>query len=129
MTEPAVNRNEKLAGFRRRSARGCAAVNKARFPSAAVPGAAFSAEPERRQLTVMFCDLVGPTALSARLDPEDLRAVIGAYHHCVVAAVLAEAADIGVAIDTISIISYMAIRNAPPVERTDDAMATRRRGL
>jgi class 3 adenylate cyclase len=30
--------------------------------------------PERRQLTVMFCDLVGPTALSARLDPEDLRA-------------------------------------------------------
>ena len=35
---------------------------------------------ERRQLTVMFCDLVGSTALSARLDPEDLRAVIGAYH-------------------------------------------------
>ena len=32
---------------------------------------------ERRQLTVMFCDLVGSTALSARLDPEDLRAVIG----------------------------------------------------
>src|SRR5262249_9184729 len=38
---------------------------------------------ERRQLTVMFCDLVGSTALSARLDPEDLRAVIGAYHRCV----------------------------------------------
>jgi class 3 adenylate cyclase len=35
---------------------------------------------ERRQLTVMFCDLVGWTALSARLDPEDLRGVIGAYH-------------------------------------------------
>jgi predicted ATPase/class 3 adenylate cyclase len=35
---------------------------------------------ERRQLTVMFCDLVGSTALSARLDPEDLREVIGAYH-------------------------------------------------
>ena len=31
----------------------------------------------------MFCDLVGSTALSARLDPEDLRAVIGAYHRCV----------------------------------------------
>src|ERR1700739_1876398 len=30
----------------------------------------------------MFCDLVGSTALSARLDPEDLRAVIGAYHRC-----------------------------------------------
>jgi hypothetical protein len=37
---------------------------------------------ERRQLTVMFCDLVGSTALSARLDPEDLRAVIAAYHRC-----------------------------------------------
>jgi class 3 adenylate cyclase/predicted ATPase len=38
---------------------------------------------ERRQLTVMFCDLVGSTALSSRLDPEDLREVIGAYHTCV----------------------------------------------
>jgi class 3 adenylate cyclase len=39
-------------------------------------------EAERRQLTVMFCDLVSSTALSARLDPEDLRSVIGAYHRC-----------------------------------------------
>jgi class 3 adenylate cyclase/predicted ATPase len=38
---------------------------------------------ERRQLTVMFCDLVGSTELSARLDPEDLREVIGAYHRAV----------------------------------------------
>ena len=38
---------------------------------------------ERRQLTVMFCDLVGSTALSTRLDPEDLREVIGAYHRAV----------------------------------------------
>ena len=38
---------------------------------------------ERRQLTVMFCDLVGSTALSARLDPEDLREIIGAYHRAV----------------------------------------------
>ena len=37
---------------------------------------------ERRQLTVMFCDLVGSTAMSARLDPEDLRGIIGAYHRC-----------------------------------------------
>jgi len=36
-------------------------------------------EAERRQLTVMFCDLVGSTALSTRLDPEDLREVIRAY--------------------------------------------------
>jgi class 3 adenylate cyclase len=37
------------------------------------------AEAERRQLTVMFCDLVGSTALSARLDPEELREVVRAY--------------------------------------------------
>ena len=37
---------------------------------------------ERRQLTVMFCDLVGSTALSARIDPEDLRSIITAYHRC-----------------------------------------------
>ena len=35
---------------------------------------------ERRQLTVMFCDLVGSTALASRLDPEDLREVLAAYH-------------------------------------------------
>src|SRR5262249_48145172 len=44
---------------------------------------------ERRQLTVMFCDLVGSTELSARLDPEDLREVIAAYHRVVTAAVTA----------------------------------------
>src|SRR5947209_9699437 len=38
---------------------------------------------ERRQLTVMFADLVGSTGLSARLDPEDLREVIARYHGCV----------------------------------------------
>jgi class 3 adenylate cyclase len=37
---------------------------------------------ERRQLTVMFADLVGSTALSARLDPEELRDIIGTYHRC-----------------------------------------------
>src|SRR5262247_1816397 len=35
---------------------------------------------QRRHLTVMICDLVGSTALSTRLDPEDMRAVIDAYH-------------------------------------------------
>src|SRR5262245_17580163 len=38
---------------------------------------------ERRQLTIMFCDLVGSSALSARLDPEDLREVIAAYQRTV----------------------------------------------
>src|SRR5579863_2809597 len=37
---------------------------------------------ERRQLTVMFCDLVGSTAMSARLDPEDMRGIISVYHRC-----------------------------------------------
>ena len=36
-------------------------------------------EAERRQLTVLFCDLVGSTALSTQLDPEDLREVVRAY--------------------------------------------------
>jgi predicted ATPase/class 3 adenylate cyclase len=42
---------------------------------------------ERRQVTVMFSDLVGSTALSARMDPEDLREVISAYQKCVAGAV------------------------------------------
>jgi class 3 adenylate cyclase len=58
--------------------------------AAATPAAA-SLSPEdraeRRQVTVMFSDLVGPTALWARMDPEDLREVISAYQKCVVEAV------------------------------------------
>ena len=55
----------------------------------ATPEPAASLEPkaqdtaERRQVTVMFSDLVGSTALSARMDPEDLREVISAYQKCV----------------------------------------------
>jgi class 3 adenylate cyclase len=45
--------------------------------------AAGAATAERRQVTVMFSDLVGSTALSARMDPEDLREVISAYQKCV----------------------------------------------
>jgi class 3 adenylate cyclase/predicted ATPase len=51
------------------------------------PATAPAAAPERRQLTVMFCDLVGSTPLAARLDPEDLRGILGAYHRCVAAIV------------------------------------------
>src|SRR5690242_2332661 len=51
--------------------------------TAVAPGAPAQFDAERRQLTVMFCDLVGSTALSARLDPEDLREVIAAYHRAV----------------------------------------------
>jgi class 3 adenylate cyclase len=48
-----------------------------------------SANAERRQLTVMFCDLVGSTELSSRLDPEDMREVIAAYHSAI-AKIIAE---------------------------------------
>src|SRR5712691_3426990 len=51
--------------------------------TAPAPGAPAQADAERRQLTVMFCDLVGSTELSARLDPEDLREIIAAYHRTV----------------------------------------------
>jgi class 3 adenylate cyclase len=50
---------------------------------ATVPAPPSTDGAERRQLTVMFCDLVGSTALSGRFDPEDLRDIIGAYHHAV----------------------------------------------
>ena len=77
-----------VVGHRRKLLMAAAALRGGAFSSAASeePAEAHAAaEPqaERRQLTVMFCDLVGSTALSARLDPEDLRAVIGAYHRCV----------------------------------------------
>src|SRR3984957_16599341 len=75
-----------LVGDRRRLLDAIAALGAAVPPAAtpvAAPDAPAPAEAERRQLTVMFCDLVGSTALSARLDPEDLREVIGAYHRAV----------------------------------------------
>src|SRR5215831_1542308 len=56
--------------------------------SVAAPPTATASKPTphdsaaRRQLTVMFTDLVGSTVLSTRLDPEDLKEIIGAYHRC-----------------------------------------------
>jgi class 3 adenylate cyclase/tetratricopeptide (TPR) repeat protein len=60
-----------------------APVTDASGPPAETATLASRSDAERRQLTIMFCDLVGSTALSARFDPEDLREVIGAYHRCV----------------------------------------------
>jgi class 3 adenylate cyclase len=51
------------------------------------PKPALRSEAERRQLTVLFCDLVGSTELSARLDPEDMCAVMGAYQRATAAVV------------------------------------------
>src|SRR6516225_8157836 len=72
-------------GHRKRLLRaisGLAAAETSAAPAAST-GARLQDAAERRQLTVMFCDLVGSTPMSARLDPEDLRGVIGAYHRCV----------------------------------------------
>jgi class 3 adenylate cyclase len=51
--------------------------------TSSAPSARPEERAERRQVTVMFSDLVGSTALSARMDPEDLREVISAYQKCV----------------------------------------------
>ena len=69
-----------LVGHRRRLLDAIAALTP---EPAVVADAPVRGDAERRQLTVMFCDLVGSTPLSARLDPEDLRGIIGAYHRCV----------------------------------------------
>jgi SAM domain (Sterile alpha motif)/Adenylate and Guanylate cyclase catalytic domain len=60
--------------------------NTATGPPAQIPPAE-SQTAERRQVTVMFSDLVGSTALSVRMDPEDLREVISSYQKCVAEAV------------------------------------------
>jgi SAM domain (Sterile alpha motif)/Adenylate and Guanylate cyclase catalytic domain len=52
-----------------------------------VPNVSSEDRAERRQITVMFSDLVGSTALSTRMDPEDLREVISAYQNSAAATV------------------------------------------
>jgi predicted ATPase/class 3 adenylate cyclase len=80
-TEDLKNLGVGLVGHRRRLLDAIAALG-AEAPTATAT-APIQAEAERRQLTVMFCDLVGSTELSAHLDPEDLREVIAAYHRAV----------------------------------------------
>ena len=76
------HRRRLLRAIRERNASPVTSVTE---PQASAP--AFEAttkdSAERRQVTVMFSDLVGSTALSARMDPEDLREVISAYQKCV----------------------------------------------
>ena len=81
LTEADLEKLGVVLGHRKRMLRAIAALDTQ--PSVPPPAAAPHAEgAERRQLTVMFCDLVGSTALSTRFDPEDLRELIGAYHRC-----------------------------------------------
>jgi class 3 adenylate cyclase/tetratricopeptide (TPR) repeat protein len=74
-------------GHRKRLVRVIGRMSAADQTAASPAAGQQQTEAERRQLTVLFCDLVGSTALSARLDPEDLRAVTGAYHRCVAAVI------------------------------------------
>ena len=74
-----------VLGHRKRLLKAIAGLNESGAgsgPSAAVASTAKPDAAERRQLTVMFCDLVGSTTLAARLDPEDMRGIIGVYHKC-----------------------------------------------
>ena len=77
------HRRRMIRAIRELGAKPVAAVAEAETPAPTTsePGTKESAE--RRQVTVMFSDLVGSTVLSARMDPEDLREVISAYQNCV----------------------------------------------
>jgi class 3 adenylate cyclase len=71
-------------GARLKLLRAAAALRTGQTPiSPEITTPAPRTDAERRQVTVMFSDLVGSTALSARMDPEDLREVISAYQKCV----------------------------------------------
>src|SRR5262249_46348558 len=79
---------------------------------------------ERRHLTVMICDLVGSTALSARLDPEDMNAVLDAYHAACARIMLAYDGFIG-EFRGDGILAYFGY----PRAHEDDAERTVRAGL
>ena len=78
-----------LLGHRRKLLRAIANIEATAQTASSAVGATVAVDvsprdtAERRQVTVMFSDLVGSTALSARMDPEDLREVISAYQKCV----------------------------------------------
>ena len=75
----------KSLGHRRQLLLAIAEISSLQKDTASPPSAPIAPHEtaERRQVTVMFSDLVGSTALSARMDPEDLREVISAYQKCV----------------------------------------------
>lgn len=75
-----------LLGHRRKM---LAAISRRMGASTSSPAPSAQSEPqsrepaERRQVTVLFADMVGSTALSSRIDPEDLREIISSYQNCV----------------------------------------------
>jgi len=91
LTETDLEKLGVLLGHRKRMLRAIAGFEVPSPPVSSLPAQVEPALPQhgaqRRQLTVMFCDLVGSTPLSARLDPEDLRDLIANYHKTVTAIV------------------------------------------
>ena len=89
LTDQDLEKMGVVLGDRRKILRAIAALgNSGKASQRATPAEATPAvrpldAAERRQVTIMFSDLVGSTALSVRMDPEDLREVISAYHECV----------------------------------------------
>ncbi|MGD9507233.1 MAG: AAA family ATPase [Geminicoccaceae bacterium] len=76
---PLGPRKTVLKAIRDLTARQGPAVFDGMVEPAAILAAPSAPQPERRQLTVMFVDLIGSTELSSRLDPEEMREVLGAY--------------------------------------------------
>ena len=84
LTEQDLKELGVLLGHRRKMLRAIAELDGAALaPAETATEPVPRDEAERRHLTVMFCDLVGSTALSARLDPEDMWRVIASYHACI----------------------------------------------
>ena len=77
------HRRRMLRAIRELSASPIAAVTERQTSAPTAPEQAPKDNAERRQVTVMFSDLVGSTALAARMDPEDLREIISEYQKCV----------------------------------------------
>src|SRR5262249_54695392 len=81
LTEPDFEKMGIALGDRKRLLRAISALNAgSRHEVSARESGQIAKGAERRHLTLMICDLVGSTSLTARLDPEDMAAVIDAYH-------------------------------------------------
>jgi class 3 adenylate cyclase/tetratricopeptide (TPR) repeat protein len=109
-------------GHRKKLLRAIAALPEEGRPATA-PARAIAA-PERRQLTVMFCDLVGSTELSTRLDPEDLRDVMQRFQECCTGVIRRYGGHIGNYIGD-GILAYFGY----PRAHEDDAQRAVRAGL
>jgi class 3 adenylate cyclase len=97
------------------------------MPLVSAPVAAAAAAGERRYLTVMFCDLVGSTAISAQLDAEEWRDLVGAYLDAASAAVRRWEAEIRIQIPMVADKPSVAVLPFQKYERRPGARILRRR--